>query len=162
MTLSGMGGVIHGGGTNLAKLYRANQAHDEEVRDQHAHDITLTSGEGFASKRWDLSTRGEKLRTCSHMQSTYTRGKESQTLRKAKAESDLAKNPASPEYLKELEIVNANMKCLDRMVLHIDQLNKMVLDELDPHWDWKNEIPSQLKVVNEEGVRQETWDLGDS
>jgi hypothetical protein len=133
-----------------------------EVRDKHVHDITLTSGEGFASKSWDSSKREQKLRTCARMQCTYARVKASQNERGTRAESDLENNHASPEAPKELEIVNAKLKYLDRMVLHIDRLNSMVLDELDPDWDWKTEIPAQLKVVNEEVVRPESWDLGDS
>jgi len=103
-----------------------------------------------------LSERGQKLRTCAHMQCTYARVKASQNERKTRAESDLEKNPASPEAPKELEIVNANLEYLERMVLHIDRLNSMVLDELNPDWDWKTEIPAQLKVVNEEVVRPES------
>lgn len=114
----------------MIKLQNENQAHDDEVRAEHARDIEITTGTTDAAVcGWDLATRGQKLRTCAESRALSRTKQAEQQVKKTQLQSALQNNPTSTKTINQLKNVKTNLKNILKMVLLNNQLEQMILDE---------------------------------
>ena len=67
----------------MIKLQNETQAHDDEIRAEHARGIEITTGTSDAAVcGWDLATRGQKLRTCAENRTLSTTKQAEQQVKK--------------------------------------------------------------------------------
>jgi hypothetical protein len=146
-----MTGGLGGGGTDMIKLQNENQAHDDEIRAEHARDIDITTGTTDAAVcGWDLATRGQKLRSCAKSRALCTTKQDEQQVKKNQLENALQNNPTSTGTIKQLENVNNNIENILQMGILNNRLEQLVLDKAKQDWDWKTGIPAQIEIVMEQ------------
>ncbi|KAE9373948.1 hypothetical protein N431DRAFT_456667 [Stipitochalara longipes BDJ] len=133
-------------------LTLANRAADDEVRAEHARDIGLDTGTTIIiaaqhlNRNWAQATLGQKLRTSASYRSYYESMRTGLLTRKATLEGILSQHPVQDQQAKELRQVNIFLEFLNDGLSLVDQLERLVLDEMTPGCNWRVEIPRQLAI----------------
>lgn len=132
----------------MIKLENENQAHDDEVRAEHARDTEITTGTTDAAVcGWDLATRGQKLRSCAKYRAVATTLQAEQQVKKTQHQGALQNNPTSTEIFNQLKNVNTILENILKVEILNSQLEQMVLDEAKQDWDWKTGIQAQINFI---------------
>jgi hypothetical protein len=94
----------------MIKLQKENQAHDDEIRAEHARDIEITTGTTDAAVcGWNLAARGQKLRTCAESRALSTTKQAELQVKKNQLQNALQNNPTSTETINQLKNVNTKL-----------------------------------------------------
>lgn len=130
-------------------LRAENDKYDEEVRTRHAADIDTTTGDSeMISTRWADRTRGEKLRELKKYIELYEAGiaivkakrQEIQAIIDADEQAAKTDERACVGHLDSFEPL------LNDMIREARVLEKLVLDEVEPGWQWRTGIEEQKTV----------------
>jgi len=120
----------------MIKLQNENQAHDDEIRAEHARDIEITTGTTDAAVcGWGLATRGQKLRSCAKSRALSTTKQAEQQIKKNQLQNALENNPTSTETINQLKNVNTNLENIFKMELLNNSLS---------NWSWMR--PSRIGI----------------
>jgi hypothetical protein len=77
---------------------------------------------------------------------------------KAQSERTLNDNPSSADAAKRVQYINSCIEILQEFRGLVGQLEDMVIDELNPDWDWKTGIAAQMVIVRKQIALHERLD----
>lgn len=133
----------------VCDLRTENNASDAATRALHARDTELTTGVGTfrtGKDRWIDCTRGYKFRTCAYQRTVYEEHLNDAERLKVQLQEILRESPGKQPEAAYFSKIDRTIKMVTYAVELVAVLERKVIEEKEPGWEWEVGIDEQKTV----------------